>query len=105
MFKLPDVEMYYNYVINLMKKDQIKYKDFLKTYIENFSNFNAVSWSNLLKEFDLKLNLNANPFRNLKNEINPIKDLDSYLGIYKAIDQEEELFIKNIEYLKCLMQK
>ncbi|MCT7464707.1 UvrD-helicase domain-containing protein [Aliarcobacter cryaerophilus] len=108
MFKLPDVEMYYEELCNKFDEERLdqKYKDFLKTYIENFSNFNAVSWSNLLKEFDLKLNLNANPFRNLKNEINPIKDLDSYLGIYKAIDQEkEELFYKNIEYLKCLMQE
>ncbi|MCT7447152.1 UvrD-helicase domain-containing protein [Aliarcobacter skirrowii] len=108
MFKLPDVEVDYEELCNKFDEERLeqRYKDFLKTYIENFSNFNAVSWSNLLKEFDLKLNLNANPFRNLKNEINSIKDLERFLGMYKAIDQEkEEFFYKNIEYLKSLMKE
>ncbi len=41
-------------VISLMKKNlEPKYKNFLAKYIENYFNFNAISWGELSLKFDV----------------------------------------------------
>lgn len=91
------------------EKLEPKYKDFLAKYIENYFNFNAVSWGDLSREFEVSIAFNKIPFtrmKDIKPNVENIKSFDDFYGVYKPINQEKEsLFYKKIELLKSLMKE
>lgn len=109
LYKLPDVSDDLSFVIKSFDEENLeqKYKDFLTAYVKSFSNFEAVSWSELSKEYEVAIQFNRRPFtgmKHLKENIDNIKALDGFCTIYKSIDQnKEELFYKKIDLLKSLM--
>lgn len=111
LYKLPDVKD--DYDLLCLKFDEAnlepKYKDFLAKYIENYFNFNAVSWGDLSKEFDVAIQFNKKPFtkmKDLKEYVENIKSFDSFYSIYQPIDKEkEQLFYKKISLLKTLLNQ
>ena len=109
LYKLSDVSEDLNIVCNKFDEEKLadKYKDFLAKYIDNFSDFNAVSWSELLKTFEIEIHFGRKPFnsmKDIKENIENIKSLDKYISAYKSINKDkEELFYKKIELLKSLM--
>jgi ATP-dependent exoDNAse (exonuclease V) beta subunit len=109
LYKLPDVRDDYEILCNRFDEDKLepKYKDFLAKYIENYFNFNAVSWGELSAQFDVLIQFNRKPFtqmKDIKENVENIKSFDSFYGIYQSINKEKEaLFYKKIELLKSLM--
>jgi ATP-dependent exoDNAse (exonuclease V) beta subunit len=111
LYKLPNIKDDYDYLCT--RFDDIglepKYKDFLKQYIENYFNFEAVSWSELSKEFDVSIQFNRKPFntmKDIKEYVENIKSYDSFFGAYTCIDEEKEkLFYTKISHLKSLMKQ
>lgn len=111
LYKLPDIKDDYDFLC--LKFDEVnlesKYKDFLAKYIENYFNFNAVSWSELSKEFEVAIQFNKKPFtkmKDLKEYVENIKSFDSFYSIYQPIDNEkEQLFYKKISLLKILLNQ
>ena len=109
LYKLPDVKEDYEILCNRFDEDKLetKYKDFLAKYIENYFNFNAVSWGDLSVQFDVLIQFNRRPFtqmKDIKDNVENIKSFDSFYGIYQPINKEKEaLFYKKIELLKSLM--
>lgn len=109
LYKLPDVKEDYEILCNRFDEDKLepKYKDFLTKYIENYFNFNAVSWGELSAQFDVLIQFNRKPFtqmKDIKENVENIKSFDSFYGIYQPINKEKEaLFYKKIELLKSLM--
>lgn len=109
LYKLPDVKEDYEVLCNRFDEDKLepKYKDFLAKYIENYFNFNAVSWGELSAQFEVLIQFNRRPFtqmKDIKDNIDNIKSFDSFYGIYQPIKKEKEaLFYKKIELLKSLM--
>ena len=110
-FKLPDVKDDYEILCNKFDEEKLepKYKDFLAKYIENYFNFNAVSWGDLSREFEVSIAFNKIPFNRMKDikpNVENIKSFDDFYGVYKPINQEKEsLFYKKIELLKSLMKE
>ena len=84
-------------------------EDFLAKYIENYFNFNAVSWGELLKEFDVEIHFGKKPFnrmKDIKDNVENIKSFESFYSVYSVINKEKEaLFYKKIELLKSLMKE
>ena len=111
LYKLPDVKEDFYFICQRFDESgfEPKYKDFLKKYIENFFNFNAISWSELSKEFDVQIQFNRKPFtqmKDLKEAVENIKSFDKYISIYKPIQKEKEnLFYTKIQMLKSIMQE
>ena len=111
LYKLPDVKEDYEILCNRFDEDKLepKYKDFLAKYIENYFNFNAVSWGDLSREFEVSIAFNKIPFNRMKDikpNVENIKSFDDFYGVYKPINQEKEsLFYKKIELLKSLMKE
>ena len=111
LYKLPDVKEDYEILCNRFDEDQLepKYKDFLAKYIENYFNFNAVSWGELSAQFEVLIQFNRRPFtqmKDIKDNVENIKSFDSFYGIYQPINKEKEaLFYKKIELLKSLMKE
>ena len=111
LYKLPDVKEDYEILCNRFDEDQLepKYKDFLAKYIENYFNFNAISWGELSAQFDVLIQFNRRPFtqmKDIKDNVENIKSFDSFYGIYQPINKEKEaLFYKKIELLKSLMKE
>ena len=109
LYKLPDVKEDYEILCNRFDEDKLepKYKDFLAKYIENYFNFNAVTWGELSAQFEVLIQFNRRPFtqmKDIKENIENIKSFDSFYGIYQPINKEKEaLFYKKIELLKSLM--
>lgn len=110
LYKLPDVKDDYEIVCN--KFDEVgleaKYKEFVSEYIKNYFNFNAKTWNELSKEFDVTIQFNKRPFtqmKDIKENIENIKLFENFYSIYQAIDEKkEELFYRKIELLKSIMQ-
>jgi ATP-dependent exoDNAse (exonuclease V) beta subunit len=111
LYKLPDVKEDYEILCNRFDEDKLepKYKDFLAKYIENYFNFNAVSWGELSAQFEVLIQFNRRPFtqmKDIKDNVENIKSFDSFYGIYQPINKEKEaLFYKKIELLKSLMKE
>ena len=111
LYKLPDVKEDYEILCNRFDEDKLepKYKEFLAKYIENYFNFNAISWGELSAQFDVLIQFNRRPFtqmKDIKDNVENIKSLDSFYGIYQPINKEKEaLFYKKIELLKSLMKE
>ena len=111
IFKLPDVKDDYEILCDKFDEEKLepKYKDFLAKYIENYFNFNAVSWGDLSREFEVSIAFNKIPFNRMKDikpNVENIKSFDDFYGVYKPINQEKEsLFYKKIELLKSLMKE
>ena len=111
IFKLPDVKDDYEILCDKFDEEKLepKYKDFLAKYIENYFNFNAVSWGDLSREFEVSIAFNKIPFNRMKDikpNVENIKSFDNFYGVYKPINQEKEsLFYKKIELLKSLMKE
>ena len=111
LFKLPDVKDDYTLLCDRFNDEKLedKYKDFLSKYIENYFNFNAVSWGELSKEFDVAIQFNRKPFtkmKDLKESVENIKSFEKFYSIYQEIDEtSEELFYKKIESLKSLLKQ
>ena len=111
LYKLPDVKEDYEILCNRFDEDKLepKYKDFLAKYIENYFNFNAISWGELSAQFDVLIQFNRRPFtqmKDIKDNVENIKSFDSFYGIYQPINKEKEaLFYKKIELLKSLMKE
>jgi ATP-dependent exoDNAse (exonuclease V) beta subunit len=111
LYKLPDVKNDFEILCDSFNSANldIKYKNFLAKYIENYFNFNAISWSELSKEFDVAIQFNRKPFTQMKeirDNVENIKSFDSFCSIYQPIDKEKEtLFYKKIELLKSLMME
>jgi ATP-dependent exoDNAse (exonuclease V) beta subunit len=109
LYKLPDIKEDYEILCNRFDEEKLeaKYKDFLAKYIENYFNFNAVSWGELSAQFDVLIQFNRKPFtqmKDIKENVENIKSFDSFYGIYQPINKEKEaLFYKKIELLKSLM--
>lgn len=109
LYKLPDVKEDYEILCNKFDEDKLepKYKDFLAKYIENYFNFNAISWGELSAQFDVLIQFNRKPFtqmKDIKENVENIKSFDSFYSIYQPINKEKEaLFYKKIELLKSLM--
>ena len=109
LYKLPDVKDDFEILSDSFNSANFdaKYKDFLIKYIENYFNFNAVSWGELSKEFDVAIQFNRKPFtqmKDIKENVENIKLFDSFYSIYQPINKEKEaLFYKKIELLKSLM--
>lgn len=109
LYKLPDVKEDYEILCNRFDEEKLepKYKDFLAKYIENYFNFNAVSWGELSAQFEVLIQFNRRPFtqmKDIKENVENIKSFDSFYGIYQSINKEKEaLFYKKIELLKSLM--
>ena len=111
LYKLPDVKEDYEILCNRFDEDKLepKYKEFLAKYIENYFNFNAISWGELSAQFDVLIQFNRRPFtqmKDIKDNVENIKSFDSFYGIYQPINKEKEaLFYKKIELLKSLMKE
>ena len=111
LYKLPDVKEDYEILCNRFDEDKLepKYKEFLAKYIENYFNFNAISWGELSAQFDVLIQFNRKPFtqmKDIKDNVENIKSFDSFYGIYQPINKEKEaLFYKKIELLKSLMKE
>ena len=111
LYKLPDVKEDYEILCNRFDEEKLepKYKDFLAKYIENYFNFNAVSWGELSVQFEVLIQFNRRPFtqmKDIKDNVENIKSFDSFYGIYQPINKEKEaLFYKKIELLKSLMKE
>ena len=111
LYKLPDIKEDYEILCNRFDEDKLepKYKDFLAKYIENYFNFNAISWGELSAQFDVLIQFNRRPFtqmKDIKDNVENIKSFDSFYGIYQPINKEKEaLFYKKIELLKSLMKE
>ena len=111
LYKLPDVKNDFEILCDSFNSANldIKYKNFLAKYIENYFNFNAISWSELSKEFDVAIQFNRKPFtqmKDIRDNVENIKSFDSFCSIYQPINKEKEtLFYKKIELLKSLMME
>ena len=111
LYKLPDVKEDYEILCNRFDEEKLepKYKDFLAKYIENYFNFNAVSWGELSVQFEVLIQFNRRPFtqmKDIKDNVENIKSFDNFYGIYQPINKEKEaLFYKKIELLKSLMKE
>src|SRR5574344_2468784 len=111
IFKLPDVKDDYEILCDKFDEEKLepKYKNFLAKYIENYFNFNAVSWGDLSREFEVSITFNKIPFNRMKDikpNVENIKSFESFYGVYQAINQEKEtLFYKKIELFKSLMKE
>ncbi|MGJ0359952.1 UvrD-helicase domain-containing protein [Aliarcobacter cryaerophilus] len=111
LYKLPDVKEDYEILCNRFDEDKLepKYKEFLAKYIENYFNFNAISWGELSKEFDVEIHFGKKPFnrmKNIKDNVENIKSFESFYSVYSVINKEKEaLFYKKIELLKSLMKE
>ena len=111
LYKLPDVKNDFEILCDSFNSANldIKYKNFLAKYIENYFNFNAISWSELSKEFDVAIQFNRKPFTQMKeirDNVENIKSFDNFCPIYQPIEKEKEtLFYKKIELLKSLMME
>ncbi len=111
LYKLPDVKEDYEILCNRFDEDKLepKYKEFLAKYIENYFNFNAISWGELSAQFDVLIQFNRRPFtqmKDIKDNVENIKSFESFYGIYQPINKEKEaLFYKKIELLKSLMKE
>ena len=111
LYKLPDVKEDYEILCNRFDEDKLepKYKEFLAKYIENYFNFNAISWGELLKEFDVEIHFGKKPFnrmKDIKTNVENIKSFESFYSVYSVINKEKEaLFYKKIELLKSLMKE
>jgi len=109
LYKLPDVSDEYHILCNRFDEEKLepKHKEFLSKYIENYFNFNATSWGELSKEFDVTIAFNRKPFtkmKDIKEYVEKIKSFESFISIYQPINQDKEkLFFKKIELLKSLM--
>ena len=106
LYKLPDVKEDYEILCNKFDEDKLepKYKEFLAKYIENYFNFNAISWGELSKEFDVEIHFGKKPFnrmKDIKTNVENIKSFESFYSVYSVINKEKEaLFYKKIELLK-----
>ena len=111
LYKLPDVKEDYEILCNRFDEDKLepKYKEFLAKYIENYFNFNAISWGELSAQFDVLIQFNRRPFtqmKDIKDNVENIKSFESFYSIYSVINKEKEaLFYKKIELLKSLMKE
>ena len=111
LYRLPDVKEDYEILCNRFDEEKLepKYKEFLSKYIENYFNFNAVSWGELSAQFEVLIQFNRRPFtqmKDIKDNVENIKSFDSFYGIYQPINKEKEaLFYKKIELLKSLMKE
>ena len=111
LYKLPDVKEDYEILCNRFDEDKLepKYKEFLAKYIENYFNFNAISWGELSKEFDVEIHFGKKPFnrmKDIKTNVENIKSFESFYSVYSVINKEKEaLFYKKIELLKSLMKE
>ncbi|OCL90850.1 UvrD-helicase domain-containing protein [Arcobacter porcinus] len=111
LYKLPDVKEDYEILCNRFDEDELepKYKEFLAKYIENYFNFNAISWGELSKEFDVEIHFGKKPFnrmKDIKDNVENIKSFESFYSVYSVINKEKEaLFYKKIELLKSLMKE
>ena len=111
LYKLPDVKDDYEILCDKFDEEKLepKYKNFLAKYIENYFNFNAVSWGELLKEFDVEIHFGKKPFnrmKDIKDNVENIKSFESFYSVYSVINKEKEaLFYKKIELLKSLMKE
>ncbi|MDX4051038.1 UvrD-helicase domain-containing protein [Aliarcobacter skirrowii] len=111
LYKLPDVKEDYEILCNRFDEDKLepKYKEFLAKYIENYFNFNAISWGELSKEFDVEIHFGKKPFnrmKDIKDNVENIKSFESFYSVYSVINKEKEaLFYKKIELLKSLMKE
>ena len=111
LYKLPDVKEDYEILCNRFDEDKLepKYKEFLAKYIENYFNFNAISWGELSAQFDVLIQFNRRPFtqmKDIKDNVENIKSFESFYSVYSVINKEKEaLFYKKIELLKSLMKE
>ena len=95
LYKLPDVKNDFEILCDSFNSANldIKYKNFLAKYIENYFNFNAISWSELSKEFDVAIQFNRKPFtqmKDIRDNVENIKSFDSFCSIYQPINKEKE---------------
>ncbi len=113
LYPLPDVSEAFEEAKDYIKENNIddgqKYIDFLEEYIEKTLMFEAISWSSLSKALDLRFSFARKPFtkhKTIKSQIEEIKKLDEYTGIYKQIDENKEnLFFDKIAKIKTLLHE
>lgn len=88
---------------------ELKYIDFINKYVENFKSFQAKSWAELSKEYNITIAFNKKPFnkhKDIKGSIDSIKQFEKYVEVYSSIDEEKEnLFFTKIEEIKTLLHQ
>ena len=105
LYPLPNVkddfEYAKHYILDANIEDGQKYIDFIDDYITKIFNFEAQSWSNLSKKYNVFLQFNRKPWtqhKDIKANIDNIKQLDNFIEAYSYIDStKEELFFDKIE--------
>ncbi|MGB3751194.1 MAG: UvrD-helicase domain-containing protein [Arcobacteraceae bacterium] len=113
LYPLPDIkedlDTVKEYILENLKEDAQKYVDFINDYITKVFNFEAQSWGSLSKENDLLIQFNRKPWtqhKDIKENIDAIKQLDGYIDIYSTIEpQKEKLFFAKIEQIKQLLHQ
>ncbi len=113
LYPLPEIEDDFDtakeYILASDMEDKQKYCDFLDAYVENFTTFNAESWSSLSKAHEVVIAFNRKPWtkhKEIKSSIEVIKELDAFIGVYGKVEQNKEtLFFDKVEKIKTLLHK
>ncbi|MEA2099989.1 MAG: UvrD-helicase domain-containing protein [Campylobacterota bacterium] len=113
LYPLPDVskdfEIVKAYILGNSMENGQKYIDFIDEYISGIFAFEAQSWSSLSKEHGVKIAFNVKPWtqhKNIKENINFIKILDSLVDIYSDIDlSKEDIFFNKIDKIQELLHQ
>ena len=113
LYSLPDVindfVVIKEYIQENITKDSSKYINFIDEYITRVFNFEAISWSSLSKEHDVTIAFNRKPWtkhKAIKENIEAIKELDSFIDVYCKIDDSKEvLFFDKIDNIKTILHQ
>lgn len=113
LYPLPDVKEDFEIVKAYMLENKMdnaqKYSDVLESYIHGVVNFEAKYLGSLLGEHELSIAFNRKPFNShkaIKENIENIKTLESFISIYSKIDtQKEALFFDKIQKIKTILHE
>jgi len=113
LYPLPDIKEDFFFVRDYILNENIeggqKYIDFIDDYIKKVYDFEAQYWSVLSKEHNVTIAFNRKPWtkhKDIKDNIDAIKELDGFVDIYSSIDiQKEDLFFEKIDKIKTLLHQ
>ena len=113
LYPLPDIKEDFfavrDYLLEQNVENAQKYIDFINDYITKVFNLDARYWGNLSKEHDVIIAFNRRPWtklKEIKDNIDRIKSLDSFIETYSYIDEEKEkLFFQKIEEIKNILHQ
>jgi len=104
-----DLTIVKDYILENKIENFQKYIDFLDEYVQGVSSFDAKSWKELSKEYDIKFTFANKPWtqhKNIKKNVDSIKQLEGVVEVYGEIDKiKEELFFDRIDKIKIILHK